>query len=175
MAGSYIVQFAVPATAIRRARSGSYRRTTLFFAYEEILSLLAKRSQIGAVYAVFRTSPSGLPHGDPLLTVRRDQDGSVTQSGPLALPLRDGPRTSCPGCSSETGICFHRVSPAQSDIYRGGRRIGEIATMADAGAPDGALYSVALFSSPVAQFDVCDPSELLPRIVERVLANPNFV
>ena len=64
---------------------------------------------------------------------------------------------------------------SSSAIHRGGRCIGEIATLADAGAPDGALYSVLILSDPAAQFRVSDPSELLPRVIERVRANPNFI
>jgi|GEM_PF-4761117 len=65
--------------------------------------------------------------------------------------------------------------PARSDIYRGGRRIGEIATIADDGAPEGPLYSVLLMTDPIARFRVSPPSELLPRVVEHVNSNPCFV
>ena len=175
MARSYIVEYAVPATDTRCVRSGSFRGETLFFAYEDILTRLAELPGTGAVYSLYRESPAGAPDGEPLLTVRRNADDSISESGPLALPSRSERHPPCPGCSSETGICFHRVSPAQSDIHRGGRCIGEIATLADAGAPDGALYSVLIMTDPVAQFRVSDPSELLPRVIERVKANPNFI
>lgn len=174
MASSYIVEYAVPATDTRPADAGSFQGDTLFFTYEDILFRLAEFPGTGAVYSLCRASPTGAPDGEPLLVVRRNADGSIAESGPLALPPRGDRHPPCPGCSSETGICFHRVSPAQSDIHRGGRRIGEIATLADAGAPDGALYSVLIESDPVAQFRVSDPSELLPRVIERVQANPRF-
>ena len=174
MPNSYIVKYAVPATDTQRARSGSYQHDTLFFAYEDILLGFYQYREYGAVYSIHRASPAGLADGEPLLTLRLDQDGIRDESGPLALRPRGEHPPACPACSSETGICFHRVSPAQSDIRRGGRRIGEIATLADAGAPDGALYSVLIESDPVAQFRVSDPSELLPRVIERVQANPRF-
>ena len=174
MANSYIVEYAVPATGTRCADSGSFRGDTLFFAYEDILFRLAEFPGTSAVYSLYRESPTGAPDGEPLLTVRRNADDSISESGPLALPPRGHRHPPCPGCSSETGICFHRVSPALSHIHRGGRHIGEIATLADAGAPDGPLYSVLIQSDPVAQFRVSDPSELLPRVIERVHANPRF-
>ena len=174
MASSYIVEYAVPANDSRPADAGSFQGDTLFFAYEDILFRLAEFPGTGAVYSLYRTSPTGAPDGEPLLVVRRNADGSIAESGPLALPPRGHRHPPCPGCSSETGICFHRVSPALSHIHRGGRHIGEIATLADAGAPDGTLYSVLIESDPVAQFRVSDPSELLPRVIERVQANPRF-
>lgn len=175
MANSYIVEYAVPATGTRCAHTGSFQGDTLFFAYEDILFRLAELPGTGAVYSLYRASPAGAPDGDPLLTVRRNDDGSREESGPLALPPRGDRHPPCPGCSSETGICFHRVSPALSHIHRGARHIGEIATLADAGAPDGPLYSVLIESDPIAQFRVSDPSELLPRVIERVQANPRFI
>ena len=174
MASSYIVEYAVPATDTQCARTGSYQHDTLFFAYEDILLGFYQYREYGAVYSIHRASPTGAPDGEPLLTLRLNQDGVREESGPLALPPRGERHPPCPGCSSDAGICFHRVSPALSHIHRGGRRIGEIATLADAGAPDGALYSVLIQSDPVAQFRVSDPSELLPRIIERVQANPRF-
>ena len=174
MASSYIVVYSLPATKTRCAKSGSYPTDTLFFTYEDILFHLSERRATGAVYSIHRYTPAGLAEGEPLLTVRRNEDGSLEESGPLALPPRSDRHPPCPGCSSETGICFHRVSPALSHIHRGGRRIGEIATLADPGAPEGPLYSVFIESVPVAQFRVSDPSELLPRVIERVQANPRF-
>lgn len=174
MASSYIVVYSLPATKTRCAKSGSYPTDTLFFAYEDILFYLSERRAAGAVYSIHRHTPAGLAEGEPLLTVCRNADDSISESGPLALPPRGERHPSCPGCSSKTGICFHRVSPALSHIHRGGRHIGEIATLADAGAPDGTLYSVLIESDPVAQFRVSDPSELLPRVIERVKANPRF-
>ncbi len=175
MANSYIVKYAVPATETQRARSGSYPHDTLFFAYEDILLGFYQYREYGAVYSIHRATPAGLADGEPLLTLRLDQDGVRHESGPLALRPRGDHPPACPGCSSETGICLHRVSPALSHIHRGGRRIGEIATLADAGAPDGALYSVLILSDPVSQFRVSDPSELLPRVIKRVRANPHFI
>ncbi len=175
MTSSYIVAYTSPATDTRPARSGSCGYDTLFFAYEDILYNYAEYPAPGAVDHIYRASPEGLPAGDPVLTVRWNEDGSREESGTLALPPRAATSPSCPGCSSETGICFHRVSPAQSDIYRGGRRIGEIATIADDGAPEGPLYSVLLMTDPIARFRVSPPSELLPRVVEHVNSNPCFV
>ncbi len=174
MTRSYIVEFSVPATETRRGRSGSYRGDTLFFTYEDIVFNLAEDGEDGAVYSIYRESPAGRADGEPLLTIHRHADGSVEESGPLALPPRGHHRFPCPGCSSETGICFHRITPAQSDIYRGGSRIGEIATFADDGAPDGPLYSVCIPFHPDPHFRVSYPSELLPRIVERVKSHPHF-
>ena len=62
----------------------------------------------------------------------------------------------------------------QSDIYRGGRRVGQIATLADDGAPDGALFSVCIHFHPDGRFRVSDPSELLPRVIECVKSHPHF-
>ena len=173
MTRSYIVAFSVPATETRRARTGSYSYDALFFMYEDIVFNHAEDPIRGEVCNIYRESPNGLPEGDPLLTVRWNADGSRQESGPLALPPRAQNCLPCPACSSETGICFHRVTPAQSDIYRGGRRIGEIATLADEGAPDGPLYSVLLHTDPIARFRVSSPSELLPRVVERVNSHPH--
>lgn len=175
MTNSYIVKYVVPANEARAAQSGSYRTETLFFTYENIVFNLDEFREDGAVYSIYRASPDGLAKGEPLLILRRNEDGSRVESGPLALPPRGPLRHSCPGCSSETGVCFHRDSAALSYIHLGGRRIGEIATLADAGSPDGSLYSVLILSRPVAQFHVTDPSELLPRVVEQVRANPNFI
>ena len=175
MTNSYIVAYTSPATETRPARSGSSRYDTLFFAYEDILYDNDEYPAPGAVSHIYRASPDGRPAGEPLLTVRFNEDGSREESGPLALLPRAETSPSCPGCSSETGICFHRDSPAMSNIYRGGRRIGEIATFADDGAPDGPLYSVFIMTDPGARFRVSSPSDLLPRVVEHVKSNPRFL
>ena len=134
MTRSYIVEYSVPATETRRGRSGSYRGDTLFFTYEDIVFNSPSSAKTAPPTASTGKSPAGRADGEPLLTIHRHADGSVEESGPLALPPRGHHRFPCPGCSSETGICFHRITPAQSDIYRGGSRIGEIATFADDGA-----------------------------------------
>ena len=174
MTSSYIVAYTSPATETRPARSGSCRYDTLFFMYEDILYNYDECPAPGEVNNIYRESAEGLPAGEPLLTIRYNEDGSREESGPLALPARAETGPPCPGCSSETGICFHRYSPALSYIHRGGRRIGEITTFADAGAPDGPLYSVFIMTLPGVRFQVSDPSELLPRVIEHVNSNTNF-
>ncbi|MCY4485708.1 MAG: hypothetical protein OXF11_01125 [Deltaproteobacteria bacterium] len=175
MSGSYILAYTRPATESRPARSGSSRYDTLFWAYEDILYSYAEYPAPGEVNHIYRASPDGRPAGEPLLTVHFNEDGSREESGPLALPRRTETSPSCPGCSSETGICFHRYSPALTHIHRGGRIIGEIATFADEGAPDGPLYSVLILTDPCARFRVSSPSELLPRVVEHVNSSPRFL
>ncbi len=176
MSRSYIVHYSIPDPDSRARRSGYWQAEHLFFAYEDIICppYVSDQDVPGAVYSIYRLSPDGLAEGDPLLTIRWNADGSRDESGPLTLPQRTEYCLRCPGCSSESGVCFHRVSPVQSDIHRGGRRIGEIATLADDGAPDGPLYSVLIDLHPRAQFRVSHPSELLPRVVERVHSHPQF-
>ena len=65
MAGSYIVEYAVPANDSRPADDGSFHGDTLFFAYEDILFRLAELPGTGAVYSLYRASPAGAPDGDP--------------------------------------------------------------------------------------------------------------
>lgn len=175
MTSSYIVEYSTPATETRPARSGSWRQDTLFWAYEDLDDDYYHHRVPGQVYRIHRDSPNGLPAGEPLLTVLRNEDGSREESGPLALSPRAESGPACPGCSSETGICFHRFSPALSHILRGGRNIGEIATFADNGAPEGPLYSVLIKTLPGARFQVSNPSELLPRVIEHVNSNPTFM
>ena len=174
MSSSYIIAYTNPATETWPARSGSFRRDTLFWAYEDILYNYSEAPAPGAVSNIYREAAEGLPAGEPLLTIRWNEDGSREESGPLALPPRAQTGPSCPACSSETGICFHRYSPALSYILRGGRSIGKIATFADAGAPDGPLYSVSIKTDPIARFRVSSPAELLPRVIEHVTSNPHF-
>ena len=176
MSRSYIVHYSIPDADTSARRSGYWQDEHLFFAYESIICppYVSDAGVPGSVYNIYRLSPDGLAEGEPLLSIRWNADGSREESGPLALPPRAQYCLPCPGCSSETGICFHRVSPVQSDIHRGGRRIGEIATLADAGAPGGVLYSVFIEFHPDGQFRVSDPSELLPRVIERVQSHPHF-
>lgn len=176
MSRSYIVAYSIPATETRAPQSGCWGKADLFFAYQDIISPPhASEPEVpGSVYNIFRESPDGLAEGDPLLAIRWNADGSREESGPLALPPRADRCLPCPGCSSETGVCFHRVSPVQSDIHRGGRRIGEIATLADDGAPGGPLYSVCIDFHPEGPFRVSDASELLPCVIERVRSHPHF-
>ena len=133
MSRSYIVHYSIPETDTRARQSGYWQAEHLFFAYEGIICppYVSDAGVPGSAYHIHRLSPDGHAETDPLLSIAWNSDGSREESGPLALPPRAEHGPSCPGCSSQTGVCFHRVSPVQSDIYRGGRRIGEIATLAD--------------------------------------------
>ena len=68
-----------------------------------------------------------------------------------------------------------RMGRRESDICRGGRRIGEIATFADEDAPDGPLYSVLVMTDTGARFQVFSPSELLLRMIPPAGSHPRFI
>ena len=163
MTRSYIVAFSVPATRNPARSDPALTATTPSSSCMRTSSSTTPRTpfaersatSIGNPRTAFPRATPCLPSvGTPTAPVRNPDRSPCLRGRRTASLVRLVPPRPA---SASTGS-----RPAQSDIYRGGRRIGEIATLADEGAPDGPLYSVLLHTDPIARFRVSSPSELLP-------------